>query len=150
MEAIIFLIISSLIGYFLKSKGEDTSKTPPPIKRRTQKTTSKKLDQTMRRMEEYTRTAVQDIEEKFPESGGLKKRATQLVNEEKPPIEKKIFERAEQNSNDRSILMQKAIQTKAPVVKKNTSTVLKFPSNTNELAQSILIAEILGPPKSKR
>ncbi len=147
MEAIIFLIISSLIGYFLKSKGEEASKTPPPIKRRMQKVDSKKIDQTLRKVEEYTKTVIQDIEKKVPQSDEIKKRATQLAKNVESP---KVFERTERDASERSILMQKAVQTKAPEIKKNTSSGLKFPSNSNELAQSFLMAEILGPPKSKR
>jgi hypothetical protein len=42
--------------------------------------------------------------------------------------------------------------TQQPMPKQETADAngFKFPSSSNELAQAMIMAEILGPPKSKR
>jgi len=151
VEAIIIIIISSIIGYFLKNKGEEASETPPPVNRRMQRVEPKKLEQTMRRkLDEVTKTVLHDIEKKTPKPDELKKQATQMLGKVEQPVEKKIFERAERTATDRSAIMQTAVKKSVPKKESTTSTGFTFPKNSNELAQAFVMAEILGPPKSKR
>ncbi|MGG0657551.1 hypothetical protein [Rummeliibacillus pycnus] len=149
MEAIIIIIISSIIGYFLKNKDEKASKTPPPINRQPQRVGPKKLEQTMRKMEEYTKTVFQDIEKKIPESDELKKKATQLAKLEQP-VEQEMVERIERKPSKRNSIPQTSAKITVSQKGNTDSAGFHFPKNPEELAQAFVMAEILGPPKSKR
>lgn len=155
MEAIILLIISSLIGYFLKNK-EETSNVPPPLDRRVQRSESKKIGPSMRqKLDEVSKEVLQDLEKKIPEPDELQKQTGRMMRQMEPPFEKRIFEHTErlkpsQNSNAPSTMMLGATQQPMPKQETADATGFKFPSSSNELAQAMIMAEILGPPKSKR
>lgn len=154
MEAIILLIITSLIGYFLKGKEENTN-TPPPVKRKVQRSEPGKIKQTMRqKLDEVSKNVLQNLGEKVPESGELRKQASQMVEKIEEPVRKSIFNssdsgRSERMTVDRSTIMQATTNKTIPKQDKNSNS-FKFPQTSNELAQAIIMAEILGPPKSKR
>lgn len=151
MEAIILLVISSLIGYFLKNK-EEQSNTPPPVNRRVQRSEPKKIEQTMRRkLTEASKNVIQEVEKKIPQPDELRKQANEMIQKQERNIEKNVFEHLNHTSYDRSEMLQNF--TKKQVAKDDnnqTNNSFKFPQTPNELAQAMVMAEILGPPKSKR
>lgn len=150
MEAIILLVISSIIGYFLKNKDEETT-TPPPVIRRVQRSDSKKMEQTVRRkIEEVSKNVLQDLDRKLPKAGELRKNVTEVIQERKQPVEENVFERPQRELIDRSNIIQKEKTQTTPQQNDQPVKGFKFPQNSSELAQAIVMAEILGPPKSKR
>lgn len=150
MEAIILLVISSIIGYFLKNKDEETT-TPPPVIRRVQRSDSKKIEQTVRqKVDEVSKNVLQDLDRKLPKAGELRKNVTEVIHERKQPVEGNVFERPQRELIDRSNIIQKVKTQPAPQQNDKPVNGFKFPQNSSELAQAIVMAEILGPPKSKR
>lgn len=149
VEAIIIIIISSIIGYFLKNKDEEASKKTPPIFRQPHRVEPKKFEQTKRKMEEYTKVVLQDMEKKIPESDELKKKATEIIKVEQS-VEQEIFRGIDRTASNRNSSIQTSAKKTAPQNGNTTSTGFHFPNNPEELAQSFIMAEILGPPKSKR
>ncbi|WP_102691289.1 hypothetical protein [Rummeliibacillus pycnus] len=154
MEAIIILIITSLIGYFFKDKNEKNTKTPPPINRPIPQFGSKKLDQKMHKVEEYTKNVLQDIEHKIPEIDEKKKQITRIDQKVERLLKKEVGERIDRTTNERSersTIIQKSNPMEVSKKEKTSSSSgFTFPKNSNDLAQAFLMAEILGPPKSKR
>lgn len=146
MEAILLVIISSIIGYFLKNKNQEVSETPPPINQRKQQVEPKK--QQRQRIGDYAKTAIQDLEKKISPIE-FEKQATELV-ETVENLNGKIFEHAKPTEVGYTRI-PKTEETKNVLEKQATTTAgFKFPSNSNELAHAIVMSEILGPPKSKR
>lgn len=143
MEAILLVIISSIIGYFLKNKNQEVSKTPPPINHKAQPIEPKE-----QKIGDYAKTVIQDLEKKIspPE---IEKQATELV-ETVDRFNGKIFEHVKPTEFDYTRI-PKTEETKNVSKKQvTTSEGFTFPANTNELARAIVMSEILGPPKSKR
>ncbi|AMW98727.1 hypothetical protein [Rummeliibacillus stabekisii] len=153
MEALIFLIITSLVGYLFKNKDDEASKTTPPINRKIKRVDQSTPNRTLQKAEEYTRKAIGELEGKMPRT--MQKRGAETVEKALPKaqelIERQsvgrtqnpIFEKYKQTSTV-------PVEMKKTVDKKSESTGFKFPQSTNEMANAIIMAEILGPPKSKR
>lgn len=151
MESIILLVIASIIGYFLKNKEEPTN-TPPPIDRRKQRTEPRKIEQTMRRkLAEASKNVIQDVEKRIPESGELRKQATDMLRQQERHIEKNVFDHYDKTSYNRADIIQSVAKKQVQKENNNNQTNgFKFPQTSNELAQAMVMAEILGPPKSKK
>ncbi|GEL03880.1 hypothetical protein M2M59_06340 [Rummeliibacillus sp. G93] len=151
MEALIFLIITSLVGYLFKNKDDDASKTTPPINRKIKRVDPSTPNRTRQKAEEYTRKAIGELEGKMPRS--MQKRAAETVEKALPKAQE-LIERQSVGRTQNPIFEKHKHTTTVPTEIKKTvdkkSTGFKFPQSTNEMANAIIMAEILGPPKSKR
>ncbi|MCM3316069.1 hypothetical protein M3603_05205 [Rummeliibacillus stabekisii] len=144
MEALIFLIITSLVGYLFKNKDDEASKTTPPINRKIKRVDPSTPNRTRQKAEEFTRKAIGELEGKMPRT--MQKRAAETVEKALPKAQE-LIERQSVGRTQNPIF-EKPAEIKKTVDKKSTG--FKFPQSTNEMANAIIMAEILGPPKSKR
>ncbi|WP_150284041.1 hypothetical protein [Rummeliibacillus sp. TYF-LIM-RU47] len=151
MEALIFLIITSLVGYLFKNKDEEASKTTPPINRKIKRVDQSIPNRTLQKAEEYTRKAIGELEGKMPRT--MQKRGAETVEKALPKAQE-LIERQSVGRTQNPIFEKHRHTTTVPAEIKKTvdkkSTGFKFPQSTNEMANAIIMAEILGPPKSKR
>lgn len=159
MEVIILFIISAIISAFFKDKKQGNKEAPNkgPIQRHQnsehRQPMPRKTGQS-RSLEDYAKEVFRDLESKFGEQPKVEvEKAKEIIKETvAPTYERDTLSEGTRNfENSRSTrpAMSRGTETQKKVKQTDKST-FNFPKTKNQLAQSIIMAEILGPPKSKR
>ena len=159
MEAIILLIVSAIISAFLKDKNSKDKKAPNkgPVQRPQHSEHRKPMQQRTgqtRSLEDYAKEVFRDLENKFGEQPKAEvEKAKEIIEEKVAPILEQSSLSEGTRSFESSRSTRPAMSRGAEIQKKVKQTdnkTFNFPQTKNQLAQSIIMAEILGPPKSKR
>ncbi|MGE7919496.1 hypothetical protein ACQKM9_11130 [Viridibacillus sp. NPDC093762] len=159
MEVIILFIISAIISAFFKDKKSKNKQAPNkgPVQKPQSSEHSKPMPQKTgqtRSLEDYAKEVFRDLENKFGEQPKAEvEKAKEMIEEKAAPILERSSASEGTRSFENSRSTRPAMSRGAEIQKKVKQTdnkTFNFPQTKNQLAQSIMMAEILGPPKSKR
>ncbi|ETT82343.1 hypothetical protein MKZ08_06240 [Viridibacillus sp. FSL R5-0477] len=159
MEVIILFIISAIISAFFKDKKSGNKQAPNkgPVQRSQHSEHRKPMPQRTgqtRSLEDYAKEVFRDLENKFGEQPKAEvEKAKEIIEEKVAPILERSSVSEGTRSFENSRSTRPAMSRGAEIqkkVKQTENSTFNFPKTKNQLAQSIIMAEILGPPKSKR
>lgn len=140
MEQLILFIIIALIGAFLKNRGENQEDTP---KIPNEKPDRPEAPNTRKRFEDYAKEIYKDLQpqEQTRPFRDQKIEAKPKHSEQRPQQVVRVQPAVEQAPTGRfSTVKQKKVERETNV----------YPKDQQELLRSIVVSEIMGPPKSKR
>ncbi|MBK3493328.1 hypothetical protein JFL43_00280 [Viridibacillus sp. YIM B01967] len=162
MEGIILLLISLAIGAIFKDKKTEDKQAPKKRPVQKPQTTQQRPTQQRkpeparaersRSLEDYAKKVFSDLEKQFGEQPKVKT-AKEFVEEKVVPVQERVrvADSSRNSDSPRSTRPAMSRMKEAPKKAKQTDkSAFNFPQTQNELVQSIMMAEILGPPKSKR
>lgn len=170
MEGIILIVLSLIISQFFGKKNKETQETPPPVRQNPtkQNKTEQKKPSIFKELEDWSKQVLEQTEQKVPPKA---KQVAQKVEEEVRERFPERVQRAERververtSGRGSSVIEQTSLtndsanlrpgrlsahqqQTKRIVVE---DPVHQLIDSREELAQAIVLAEILAPPVSKR
>lgn len=169
MEGIILIILSLIISQFFGNKKKETQQTPPPVRQKTTTSTpadqkrpsvlkeletwsKQMLEETEQKMSPQTKEVVQKVErqarERFPEQA-------EWVDRGRERLERNAETVIEQTAVTNSRTPERLGRLSLHQQQKTKEIVMEEPvkqlvNSREELAQAIVLSEVLAPPISKR
>lgn len=169
MEGIILIILSLIISSMFGNKKKETQQTPPPVRQKPTSTPTpagQKRTSVLKELEDWSKQMLEQTEQKMsPQSKEVIQQAEKQARERFPKqVDRVDRHRARGERNEPSEIEKTAVassrtpdrpgrlslhqqKTKELVVER---PVKQLVNSREELAQAIVLSEVLAPPVSKR
>lgn len=170
MEGIILIILSLIISSFFGNKKKETQQTPPPVRQKqpvqTKSSTNQNRPSVLKELENWSKQMLEETEQKMsPQTKEVVQKAEQQARE-RFPEQAKRFDRQKTRLEEKvpTVIEQTAVSTPRTPERpgrlsmhqqKTKEIVMEEPvkqlvNSREELAQAIVLSEVLAPPVSKR